>query len=56
MATKRAHRRIGRLLDETEDSVSLLDWDIVHDSAHVVMAFDLETSDALAVLAVAERA
>ena len=56
MASERAQRQIDRLLDEAEDAVSQLDWDIVRDRAQAVLAFDPENSDGLAFLAAAERA
>ena len=55
MARERAQRQIDRLLDEDEDAVSQLDWDLVLDRAQAVLAFYPENSDSLAFLAGAEH-
>ena len=55
MLKERAHKQIGRHLDEDEDAVSQLDWDLVLDRVQAVQAFYLENSDRLTFLAAAER-
>ena len=55
MARERAQRRIDRLLDEDEDAVSQLDWNLVSNRAQAVLAFYPENLDRLAFLAAAER-
>ncbi|MCH8206858.1 MAG: protein kinase [Chloroflexi bacterium] len=56
MATDRIQRQIDRLLDEAEDGVSRLDWEVVRDRARAVLVFDPDNRDAQGFLAAAERA
>ena len=56
MSTDRVQRQIERLLDEAETAVSALNWEVVRDKAHAVLAFDPDNGDALAFQAAAERA
>ena len=56
MASDRLQRRIERLLDEAEEAVSRLDWEVVRDRAQAVLAFDPDNSDALILLTGADRA
>ena len=55
MASDRRIRRIERLLDEAEEAVSSLDWEVVRDRAMAVLAFEPENVDALDLLTAAER-
>ena len=56
MASDRLQRRLERLLDEAEEAITQLDWNIVHDRAQAVLAIDPDNSDGLAFLATANRA
>ena len=56
MTSERIQRQIDRLLDEAEDAVSRSEWAFVHDRAQNALAFDPENQDALAFLAITERA
>ncbi len=56
MASDRLQRRIERLLDEAEEAVSRLDWEVVRDRAQAVLAFDPDNRDALILLTGADRA
>jgi tetratricopeptide (TPR) repeat protein len=56
MVTERLKRQIERLLDEAEQAVSQLNWEIVRARAEAVLAFEPNNGDALAFLAAAERA
>lgn len=42
MVSERVQRQIERHLDEAEDAVSQLDWDVVRNCAQTVLAFDPE--------------
>jgi len=55
MASDRRIRRIERLLDDAEEAVSALEWDVVRDRAQAVLAFEPDNVDALDLLAAAER-
>ena len=55
MPSDRRIRRIERLLDQAEEAVSALEWDVVRDRAEAVLAFEPENVDALDLLAAAER-
>ena len=56
MQSDRIQRQIERLLDEAEEAVSDMKWDVVRDRSIGVLAFDPDNSDALAFKAAAERA
>ena len=56
MASERIQRQIDRLLDQVEEAVELLDWDVVRSRAQAVLALDPENADAVTFLASAERA
>ena len=56
MPSDRIQRQIDRLLDEAEAAVSDLNWGVVRDRTHAVLAFDPGNSDALTFQAAAERA
>jgi hypothetical protein len=56
LASDRLQRRIERLLDEAEEAVSRLDWQVVHDRGQAVLVFDPENAEGGAFLAAAERA
>ena len=45
MASERRTRRIERLLDEAEEAVSRLEWDVVRDRAQAVLAFEPENAE-----------
>ena len=55
MASERIRRQIDRLLDEAEQAVVLRDWSAVRQHAQDALVLDPENSDALALLAAAER-
>ena len=55
MVSERIQRRIDLLLDEADEAVTALDWDVVRARAEAVLAFDPENSDALSYFAAAER-
>ena len=54
MASERIQRQIDRLLDQVEEAVELLDWDVVRSRAQAVLALDPENADAVTFLASAE--
>ena len=56
MASERVQRRIDRLLDQIEEAVDQLDWEVVLARAHAVLAIDPQNQDALTFLAAGERA
>ena len=56
MPSDRIQRQVDRLLDEIEAAVSDLNWEVVRDKAHAVLAFNPDNSDALAFQAAAKRA
>ena len=55
MAIERVQRQTDRLLDESEEAVSRLDWETVRDRSRAILAFDPDNADGLAFLAAAER-
>jgi len=55
VATERLQRRIEQFLDEAEEAVARLDWEIVRDRTKAVLGLDQENADGLALLAAAER-
>ena len=55
MASDRIQRRIDQLLDEADEAVTALNWDVVRDRAEAVLAFDPENPDALSYFAAAGR-
>ena len=55
MATDRMRRRIERLLDEADDTVSQFDRETVRNCAHAVLRLDPANEDAGAFLAAADR-
>jgi len=54
MASDRRIRRIERLLDEAEEAVSSLEWDVVRDRAQAVLAFEPENAAPIDLLTAAE--
>ena len=56
MASDRIQRRINQLLDEADEAVTALDWEIVRARAEAVLAFDPENKEANAYLDAADRA
>ena len=56
MARERTQRRIDSLLDEAEEAISQLDWQVVQSRAQAVIALDPANSDAINYLAAAGRA
>ena len=46
MASDRIQRRINNLLDEADEAVTALDWDVVRARAEAVLAFDPENKEA----------
>jgi tetratricopeptide (TPR) repeat protein len=46
MLTKRVQRRIDRLLDQAEEAADRRDWNVVQESAQMVLSIDPENSDA----------
>ena len=56
MASERIQRRIDRLLDQIEEAVDQLDWEVVRERAQAVLALDRENKDALSFLDAAEWA
>ena len=56
MATDRSKRRIERLLDEADEAVSQLDWELVRNRAQAVLAFEPDNSDAWDLLNAADWA
>ena len=55
MASERFQRRIDRLLNQIEESVDQLNWEVVLERAQAVLAIDPENQDALTFLAAGER-
>ncbi len=55
MASDRIQRRIDQLLDEADEAVTALNWDVVRARAEAVLAFEPENPDALSYFAAAER-
>ena len=56
MSSDRGKRRIERLLDEADEAVSQLAWELVRDRASAVLAFEPDNSDANDLLNAAARA
>ena len=56
MASERTQRRIDSLLDEAEDAIARLDWQLVEIRAQAVIALDPANPDAINYLAAAGRA
>ncbi len=56
MASERTQRRIDSLLDEAEEAIAQLDWQVVRSRAQAVTALDPANLDAINYLAAAERA
>ena len=56
MASDRIQRRINQLLDEADEAVTTLDWDVVRARAEAVLAFDPENTEANSYLVAAARA
>jgi len=56
MASERTQRRIDSLLDEAEEAISQLDWQVVQSRAQAVIALDPANPDAINYLAAADRA
>jgi len=55
MASERTQRRIELLIDEAEDAITQLNWQIVRDRAQAVLALDPGNGDAVNFLAAAVR-
>ena len=56
MASERTERRIDSLLDEAEEAIAQLDWQVVQSRAQAVIALDPANQDAINYLAAADRA
>ena len=56
MTTERIQRRIEQLLDQADEAINALDWEIVNARAQAVLAFDPDNQDAQGYLDAAERA
>jgi len=56
MASERTQRRIDSLLDEAEEAIVQLDWQVVQSRAQAVLALDPANPDGINYLAAAERA
>ena len=56
MASERLQRQIDRLLDEAEEAIPRLDWEVVRARAQAVLAIDCDNGEGRAFLDVAERA
>ncbi|MFQ6029876.1 MAG: serine/threonine-protein kinase, partial [Dehalococcoidia bacterium] len=56
MASERSRRRIERLLDEADEAVTQLNWEVVRDRVTAVLALEPENADAHTLLAAVERA
>ena len=56
MASERTQRRIDSLLDEAEEAIAQLDWQVVQSRAQAVIALDPDNPDARNYLAAADRA
>ncbi len=55
MASDRTQRRIDLLLDEAEEAITQLNWQVVGDRARAVLALEPGNRDAINFLAAAER-
>ena len=56
MPSERLQRQIDRLLDEAEEAIARLDWEVVRARARAVLAIDSDNGEGRAFLGVAERA
>ena len=56
MPSERLQRQIDRLLDEADEAISQLNWEVVRARATAVLTIDPENTDAAAYLESAERA
>ncbi len=56
MASELTQRRIDSLLDDAEEAISQLDWQVVQSRAQAVIALDPANPDAINYLAAAGRA
>jgi len=56
MAGDRTQRRIDSLLDEAEEAIAQLDWQVVQSRAQAVIALDPANPDAIDYLAAADQA
>ncbi len=55
MATERIQRRIDSLLDEADEAITSLDWQVVRARAQAVLGLQPGNSDALSYLSAAYR-
>ena len=46
MPSEREKRRIEKMLDEADDAMDRMDWDVVHRRATEVLALDQENEEA----------
>ena len=51
MASERSQRRIERLLDEADEAVIQLNWQVVRDRSLAVLALEPDNADAQTLLA-----
>ena len=56
MTSERLRKRVEQLLDEGEDAIGRLDWEVVRARAQAVLAIEPGNEDGLALVAVADRA
>ena len=56
MASERTQRRIDSLLDEAEEAIAQLDWQVVQSRAQAVIARDPANQDTINYVAAADRA
>jgi hypothetical protein len=56
LVSDRIQRRIERLLDEADEAVTRMDWQVVRDRATTVLALDPDNSDAQARTTTGKRA
>ena len=54
MVSERVQRRIERLLDESDEAISRLDWDAARQRAQAILALDPNNTDAVTFLAAAQ--
>ncbi|MFQ6029670.1 MAG: hypothetical protein ACE5Q6_19505 [Dehalococcoidia bacterium] len=55
MASERIQRQIDRLLDEAEEAMAQLNWEVVYQRSRAVLALESDNPDALTYLGAAER-
>ena len=48
-------RQIARLLQEAEEAIARVDWEVVRQSAEALLVLDPDNTDGLALMAAAER-